>query len=651
MTRLLSAIVFLQLLAAPVHARVWRVENDAALAAAVSESAPGDTIELVASGTPYRTSVLLKKDQSLLGSGNPVLAAGAQPAIVVTAPNVTIDGIAVEVPGEGDGIALQDVSGGFHARNATIQGSGSGAAVRITGGEGEAAFERVAITRTKGAAVVIRRRKGGAIAFRGGSTITVSGGKADAIAIEDAGGSVTFADAITVATTGARALFAKGVGTLTISGAPASFTSTNAAAVEIRGAALEATLTKVSSAGTSTGYLDTGAIVEHVTGRLLIAGGEIRGTKMRGIEIRHSSNISIRDFVLGANAETNGTASGNCLPLEGTEVRCNAALVLEHVDGISLRDVRIDGSGQMGVSGSDVRNLTFERVFAAAAGNELNEHAMAFRELAGEARFVECTFQRPASRGLDVLNHTGEANISIEKSVFTAGTPPNAQQPLFVSAGGRAKLALRIADSTFTDSSMFAVHVVAGGESKVEATVRGSRFDRTGGIVIIGEQNGSVTFDVRANRLTEGTIAPVTVTLIGTANAAGTIAGNTITGASCNACGGINVEAQVQASLRAAIANNTLSQIDGYPLRVQAGGRPADTATVCVDIRDNKIPSPIQLVNRTSASHLLLAGYKGKGNDVAAISAFLQARTASPANVRMSQTPAENAVAGCEETK
>lgn len=689
--RLLALLLLYIFIAIPASARTWRVVDARTLTEAAAGSVAGDTIELVAGAQPLRGPISLKAGLALIGSGNPVIAAGDEPAIIVSGPGVTIEGVTIDVGGVADGLAVTDVSGAFTFRRGAIRGSGRGAGVRIAGGEGEASFDAVTIERSGGPAVVIRGRRGGAIAFRGGSTIRVTGGRVDAISIEETAGTVTFADAVTITTQGARPLFAKGVGTLVVTG-PVSLTSIDAAALEIHGAALDVAIARISATRSGSGYLDTGVIVSRATGRLAIAGGEIRGAKMRGLEMRHATNVSLRGLVLAANAELNGVASGPCAPASGTALRCNAAIVVEHIDGLTVEDVRIEGSGDMGISGSHVRNATFRRLEVTSAGNEIGEHAMLFRDLHGDVRFSGVTAKAAASRGLEIVNTSGEATIVVEKSSFSESAAPMGQQGIYVAAHADAKLTLRIDDVAFTKVWTFGAHVVAGGSSIVNVSVRGSRFTETGGITLIAEQNGRMTFDVGGNTLSGGSVVPINVMLIGKARASGNIDTNTITGAACNACGGIAAEAQIEGALRAKISGNTLSRIDGYAIRVtaqgasradvdlaantireplaasspspsavriQAGGKPADTAVLCARIEGNRISGgwdargPIQIVNRT-ASRVRLAGYAGKSNDAAAVAAFLRPRNnGATTNVTFAQPPGKEAVTGgaCQETR
>ena len=681
-----ARLLLILVIVTPLSARTWQVVDQKSLAAASASSSEGDAIELAAGAEPYRGPLILKRDQTLTGSGNPVIAGGPSGALVVRGSGVKVEGISIDVDGGGDGIAVIDVAGTVTIAGGRITGSGQGAAVRISGGEGDVAFRGVAIDRTNGSAVAVRTRRGGAIAFEA-SPIRVAAGRRDGISIEEAAGSVTFAGELTIATIGARALYVKNGGSVAIMAASSSLTSIDAAVAELRSVTLDIVLASVSVSRTPNAHLENGLVLQRTPGRFAVSGGSIAGAKLRGIEIAHATNISLKGIALGGNAEIDGSAE-RCAGADN--LRCNAALVLHDVDGLTVEDARIDGSGQYGISGRHVRNATFRRVAISQAGDELDEHAMHFQNLGGTIRFDECSMTRSASRGLFIENATGEADVAIDKATFSHSAAPNGGQAILFEVSGDARNKLTVSGSSFADIWTTSAHISATDRAMLDVTIRDNRFERAGGVAIVGQKEANVTIDVSSNTIGAATTAPITAQLPTAASGklSGVISGNVIEGAKCGGCDGIGVEGRGSGRVAVTISKNTVAAVDGAgirvvvqgsgkvdaaitantlrdpaaasppipgAIRVQAGARPDDSGSLCALVEGNRISGawPIQVVNRTGASQLRLAGYAGKANDAAAVSAFLRSgNNGAAATVMLAQQPKENAVTGgeaCEE--
>lgn len=688
--RSLGLLLFLCAAFPSFAARVWFVDNSrtpsgdgtasspfATIAAAVEASAEGDVIFVFAGNAPYSGGVALKPGQALIGEAAPLEPAlsranisgvtappAGKPPVIVAAENAAViaparafvsgvtlrsaagaafsgsadaalDSVTIDVAGAGDGILLRDQSGTFVLSHSTISGTGSGAAIRIVNGSGDVTLDATPIVRNAAMALAVSNRSG-AIAFRNGSTIALTDAPDDAIALNKVDGAVSFGDAVTIATSANRPFLARDVKSLA--------------------------LTK----------------------------GSIRGAKARGMELAKIGELALRNLELTDDAADNGVAAEECASdiVVKDVLRCNAALVLSDITKLTAEDVRIDGSGQLGMSGVRIGGAQLARVTIARAGNEIHEHAAVFRELTGDVQLTDVVIDHPNARGLYIVNGAGEARITIDR-LRVSNSGANGQQGLLLTAfdGARADLTLR--DSTFTDIASNGVYVLAEGSSRVSVRATGNTFERTGGgITLLADRSAALTFDVRRNRFTGTSGVPLNVNAGAnstTNNVSGVLAENSVAAMKCKTCsaievkaggtatlaaningndvsgGGIWLQAASRARLNAAAQSNRIHDPAGSEMpaiRVQSGGSSADTAIVCARVGGsgalaNQIAGAwdprgaIQLVNRSS-SVLRLPGLTA-GTD-AGLAGYAAARNGN-AGVRVlrASTPRDDAFTGGEE--
>lgn len=648
-------------------ARAWFVDNAAkggdgnaiapfaSLADAEKASGAGDVIIVLAGVSPYAGGITLKDQQSLIGQSGDVRAALKRAAIesVTPPPSGTRPVLLV-----GDSHAIS-IAGSAYVDGVAISGAGAGAAVRIDEGRGDVSLVRVAIERTDGPAVLMHKHEG-AVTFGSGTTIKVRAATTDAIAIRDSRSTVTFAEPLDITTSGARALVVEKTTKLVIASG-STLQSTDAAVLELRDVELDASFASLSASAA-----DAGVTLARTRGRFSVSGGTIRGARRRALDIRGASNVTLRGLVLTGTG--NGVADQDCSAdlLVHDNVKCSAALILQDAENVVVEDVRVEGSGQVGISGRDVRKAAFRRITINGAGDELSEHAFVFRNLLGEVAFSGCTVTRSASRGLYILNDLGTSTISIDDCRFTESAQPLGQQGVLIAAEDTATMNVRVRRSTFTKLASTALHISADGSSTVDVAVSGNTFERTGGAVnLVSDERATVKFDIAGNRVSGSTVNAINVALssnASTSTMSGTIVRNVVganAASACRACSGISIRSggtgtvsvnihgndigQVggsgiwaqtlgQSRLDVAIAANTLHDPIGSEasaIRVQAGAVGADRSAVCAriggsDTLANKISGAwdqrgaIQFVNRT-ASVLRLSGPASAEDDAVRI--------------------------------
>lgn len=536
--------------------------------------------------------------------------------------------------------------------------------------------------------------------------IVLPAGTHDAITLEP-GQSLSGAGAIVRNLTVADGVTISGItveGTLTIRNrtnvtiSGVTVIARDATALIIANSSVDATFTRVDVTVAGSKRVEHGITLENVTGCVAINGGTLRNVTKRGVSIVKTANVSLSNMSLIGSAGANGSIPelcGNALEA-GENAKCSAAIFLQDAADIAFDKLLIEGSAQAGIDGLDVKNLKLTNSELKGNGNELNEHALLFRNLLGEVRIENCNVHHSASRGLFLHNSGGASSITIAKSTFS-DAPQSAmgQQAAALSAAGEAKLELRVENSTFARTFGAGLQVDARERASVNVTVKGSTFDATGGAIhLTAIGASSLAFAIEDNIVTKtggiginiyrgvpssgevrGTIvrnniaggtAPgactncdaISVAITGSSRGTLTISGNVIQKVG-NA--GVRLVASDAASVAATIDGNTLRDPVGAPpaaIRVQAGTGATDTASVCATIggagdRANTIAGswtvPIDLANRFPKTRVRLPGYGGKGTDLAAVARFVGARNHNvAARATLTKLPEGNAFEGGE---
>jgi hypothetical protein len=709
-TSRLTALTFLLVLASAAAAspRIWFVNNGRtngdgsmaspfnSVAAASAVSAEGDVLYVFRGSGVYRESVTLRARQVLAGEGIDVTAyldarGIAAPASLPSIPAMPViesgDGDAVTVANDGvvagmtlrsDGgraLVVKDAGGEVRLDRVTAS-TASGTAVAIEGGDAAVVFEASPVEAASGTAVSISGRTGGSVAFRNGSKVTVASGTKPGVWLRENRGAYSFADPLLLTTSGACALCVSASGRLTISAGTSAISTARASAIEISGTAIDVYMKSVSvdvgvaKVGEKAAH---GISLEDAPGTFRVDGGIVRNAHARGISVIRSSGVTLQGVHLEKNAG-GATATPACGSLlDDKELGCSAAVYLQAVDGVTMKDVRIDGSGQAGIFGDGVSNLTLDGVTIVNAGNADGEHGVQIRNLHGRSTVYGTTITDSAARQLFVRNTEGEGTLEIRQSRFDGAPPPHGAQGMLVQLAGAAKVSLVIDDSDLIDNFSDAVHVVAEGKSDIDVIVSNSRFDRMASAVnVVIDREAKGRYRITGNTITKAQAAAINVslTLVAGNTSTGVITDNVIgrtgvagSGASCGSCSGIRLSAGRGGEAEATIRGNTIQQVDGSGIRVQtaaaaslraavigntvrqphgadvlnaisiqSGTRPVDTARLCIDVKDNKIAgmwdpagggNAVAMTNKGSAA-VSVAGFAG--GDAAALAGHLRAR-------------------------
>jgi hypothetical protein len=606
------ALLFLTLLALPAFSATWYVNGEAhegdgsraapfsTLPQAEKASAPGDTIVLVRVAAPYEQGIVLQEGQILTadGSESPVVRVTKGAAIAVRdAGNVVVRGIAIELADAGQGLALTNCKGTVAVQGGGIAGRGNGTAILIDGGDAAISFDGFPVAQSAGAAVVIRGHRGASVLFRNGSTIDVTAGTHDALALTENSGSYSFNDPVRIASRGAPALAVRDSGTFSVLDGSSTLSTAGSTAVRLSGTALAVHLASVTIDGG--GAVADGVVLEKVSGTFAIGGGVIRNLTRRGISIEQSQGVTIRNVRFTNVPSANGAAAQICgsPAATGEHLQCGAAVHLHEAEEIALQDVQIEKSAQLAINGDTVRNLSLTNVEIRGTGNELNEHGLQLRNVSGELKLAGCRIEGSTSRQFHLVQDAGEAAVDIAGSAFGGSAPPNGGQGILIDARADARLRVAIHGSTFQSNFSNAVQLAAGGHADVRIDVLDSTFRKNAAAVSLAAAGASsLVYRIEGNTIEGSASTALNVHSSTSGTTHGDVAKNVIgvhgrngSGAVCGGgCNGISVSSIGRGVASAVIAGNTIQQVDGGGIQARAGG----DGSLAVRIAGNIVREP-----------------------------------------------------------
>ena len=432
-------------------------------------------------------------------------------------------------------------------------------------------------------------------------------------------------------------------------------------------------------------------VIQHVTGAVTLSGGTVRKAAGHGIDIDGAQNVTIRDVNLVEDAGRNGVSASTCGGnVKQTQIAfCNAPLFLQNATNVSLENVVVDGSAQLGIGAENVSGLRMTGIEVKNAGNEPEESGVVLRNVAGDVVITGARFHDSAGRELQIENTKGEARVRVDHCTFTHGASALAQAML-ADASGTANLTIDVTGSTFNGGGGNGLHATASDSSKLVLHVDSSTFEQAAGAILAGTSGtATLDFSITGNKLRRSALSAINVGSSGGGEVRGTIARNQVSGAdrgaACGGCGGIvlmssmggrmsatidaNTVAQIEgpavrvsalgrSDLRAAITGNTISDplpaADTAAISIQAGAAKSDTSTICADVRGNTISGtwsaetpPIVLWNRFPGTTFKLAGFTGDGKNAAALATYAGRNNHGARSLaRLTTDPAGNAFAG-----
>jgi len=554
------------------------------LADAQRSSAASDIIYVAEGSGAYEESITLKAGQMLIGSAYGLDAAriefhatfsepsqpasqGPGPLIhggvyaagdnVIAGLTIALDtgvGIAafspqgkidirkvfVKTGARGTGISLQSCDVAISIDGGGLTGEG-GNGLFLDGGRGDVVVDHFPIRGAFTNALAIRNRIAGKVTFGSAAALKIDDASRDAITITDVRGPTAFDAPLQLVTHGGRGLFVTRSAHVTIAG-NSRIDSTNAAALELHEAALDATFEHISATGVAPGVLREGIIIDKSRGKLAIAGdeqhtpasaGTIRNAQVYGIRIVQSSGFHLSDF----DVFDSGSGSAKCPDdiVAATNVRCAAGLYLRHVTDSTFANVRITG-GAVGVNANNVRNLTFDRFDIRGTGVTKTDAAMLMQESAGTITMTRCNIIDGLGGQLAIEQRFNPVAFIITDCTIAAPERPTASAALFsVRAAGAGAVDIHITNTNFRENAGSAIEVEARETSRVSVTIDKSTAQNLGAsfVDITARQTANARLSLHGTRVVApGSSRPLlALTLTDAATGCADIANNDLVGA------------------------------------------------------------------------------------------------------------------------
>jgi VCBS repeat-containing protein len=439
--------------------------------------------------------------------------------------------------------------------------------------------------------------------------------------------SITFAnvtmggggDAVTVANSGATGFFFQTV------------SSNTGRAVDINGGTGQFVFTTISANGAATGIL-----VQNVTGSFHVngingnagTGGTIQNCTLKGADFRAARNITLRGMTFSSNATVDGpSASCGGIDLSTTNngpLNCNANISLLSTTNVTLINLSVTGSKQIGIDGQSVNGLVMQGTTVAGNGDDAGEDGVQISNLTGQVLFnVNNVFRDAAANLFEIVNDAGTMFASFTTATFRYTNFPStsaAGSGLHILGRGSAVVNTTITNSTFQNINSYAVRMDFSGAASGTLTVgtagNGNTFTNNAqGIGISAVGTGTITYSIRDNTLTNdpgvtstfGT-TPISTSFGGAGTRTGTVDNNTIganllaapaSGCFVAGCDGIQVtDSGATGTHRVTVSNNRIFHVNGAAIRVTSNG---GTDTLRARITNNIANFPDDPASSTSA--------------------------------------------------
>lgn len=388
--------------------------------------------------------------------------------------------------------------------------------------------------------------------------------------------------------------------------------ATSGNAVDVKGGDAAITIEAVEIRGTG-----GGVALDGNAGAVIVAGSTIRDVRTRGVSIANSSGVTLRDVTFHHVPAANAVLAMTCgTPGEkGDHLACGAAVHLQNVEGITLERVVIEDSEQVAITGDNVRDLTMTAVEIRGAGDELNEHGVQLRNVAGKLAISGTRFEGTEARHLYLVQESGDATIEIRDSTFRGTAPPNGQQGVLLRSSGEARIGITVSGSTFEDNFGNAIHLIADGKVALTAGIDGNTFRKNAAAVLtsIGE-DASLQYRIARNKIEQSSSSALNLHSTTRGAVSGEVVENIVSSATCGGgCSGVSVTAIGRGSSSAVIARNTIARVDLNGILARAGG----DATLHVRIIGNTIREPFG----TDALHAISIAAGMRKTDRAAVCA------------------------------
>jgi hypothetical protein len=557
-----------------------------------------------------------------------------------------------EVTINGQGQALNLSNGILDASFPTLESLNStGQGITLSGVSGTLTTSTTNIQNSTGIGISVSSLGTGVSGVDFGNT-TVNGTNNTGVSLTNNTGNVTFADLDISPLTAKIGLLISNSGAVaspgTIKTTSGTIVATNATAVTITGATaalrtpINITLDSVTNINTVT-TVTAGISVTNTTdggfkitgsGTTAGSGGTIQKTQ-QGAVFTAATNITLKNMnFINANSLDGGSLGATCSAT--SNLLCKAAINLNTTTGVTLdnlflnKTVAAEGV-EDGINGQNVSDLTINATTIQNYGDQNNEGEMRFTNLTGTCAFTNSTFKLSPFKVVDILNTTGNLNLTVSGSTFSdTQVPATGGDGLAIRMQSAATATINVTNSSFLRIKTVGLNVVTQNTASTTANVTGSTFDPVspgiGRAVDFAAQNsGILNFNINTNpKIYSNGGTAVNVFVVDQAVAQGRINNNADirVGGAATAGSGIVTQVQNNATLAVEIDSNTISNIGNdrgiqafssfnsgggggrldatitnnsvsvsgssiSAIDIQAGANPSDVNQLCANVRTN----------------------------------------------------------------
>jgi len=532
-----------------------------------------------------------------------------------------------------DGVNLTDVSGSFavnDAGTATNVTNSTGTGITVNNSTATVNFGNTSVTGSgnsnaddTGTGVFLTNNNGG-VTF-GSLTITPDSGERGLLATD---------------TDGATA-----AGTITTTSG--TITTTNDRAIEITGASaaartpLAVALTAVHANGGTNGIIiqsTSGSFTVNGTGTTDGSGGTVQAMTSSGVRMVDATNITLKNMNLTGNgtAQTVAGSAATCGGdlVGGNNLSCVANLFLDNISTVTLDNLNVTNSGQMGINGSDVSAFSLANSSVTGNGNEGFENGLTFQNLTGTCAITNSLIKDNFAFQVNINNIANSSTLTLN----VTGTRTNNAYPTMDTS--TTEIGKTVAVATSNQAFLFNTSTTAtnlnatinftgvvfnnahpgnavlmnpiAASGTFGGTTTNSSFDTTGGGLIIQAQNGmGGTYNVTNSEFNRTALQHILYSGLNPFNSTlqGTIQGNTIgtagqSGSACFPtsganCVGIDVNliggtGAIRMRIGGVGQGNTVQQFDNTGIRFTANG----AGTMHANVENNTVQNPLGLIAR-----------------------------------------------------
>src|SRR5581483_5433000 len=467
---------------------------------------------------------------------------------------------------------------------------------------------------------------GGAASLGSGALSSPASGPALLISGQD--GSFTYSGSISRATGVAAEVASKTGGTVTLSGAHKNISTGLGAGVELSantGATVDITGggLVVNTTGAVAGYVATGGGTVSVKG----TGNTLSTTTSRALQVSNTTisasgltfqSISSNGAVNGISLDNTGATGG--LSVTGTGTAASGGTIqnstadgvrLNLVSGVALNRVDVKASGDNGLTGTQVTDLTLNSDRLQNNANSLGEAGLLLTDLRGSLNSVSNTeVSGSFEDNVRVVNSSGTLdalNISGAGCLIKNNSTGSGNVGINIQANGAAVMnGVVVSGCTFSGNRTIAVRADAADTAHLTVTINSNVITAGTAPANQGNQGIEATaastalniFDIENNKVgTDGaTNAPLGSTGIdvfagNTSTMSGKVANNTVYNAGAGVSGfGIRVAESSNSAINTLVTGNTVSNVGlDYGIYADAGSGSGAGGTLNVGVTSNNV--------------------------------------------------------------